>query len=70
MLHRNYLFGVVGTWTGIGKPAGVSVSALLTEAGILSALASNWLTCHSWVSVNRPLKPGIPVMRIPFCAFQ
>ena len=50
--------------------AGGAVSAAFTEAGTLSEFASNTLTSQICVSVKRPLKPGIPVSRIPFSAFQ
>ena len=47
-----------------------AINAAFTEAGILSEFASNTLTSQICVSVKRPLKPGIPVNRMPFSAFQ
>src|SRR5205814_161458 len=66
-----YFFGAVGTAFGLtGAAGGKFVSAVFTAGEILSAFASNTLTCHSCVSFKRPLNPGIPVKRMPFSAFQ
>ena len=53
-----------------GAGGGGLVSAAFTAGEILSALASNTLTCHNCVSFRLALKPGIPVSRMPFAAFQ
>ena len=45
-------------------------SSSLTLCGNLSAVANTSLTCHICSSVRDPLKPGIPVNRIPFATFQ
>jgi len=68
-----FVFGAgalfVGTVSGAAG-AGATANAAFTEAGILSEFASNTLTSQICVSVNRPLKLGIPVNRMPFSAFQ
>src|SRR5579863_8916416 len=67
----SYFVGTTGGVAGATDDAASgAASAAFTAGEILSALASSWLTCQSWKSVRRPLKPGMPVRRMPFVAFQ
>ncbi len=62
------------TETGVTETGVLEVEALAratrTEAGTLSAFFSRTLTCQIWVSFRVSLKPGMPVMRMPFFTFQ
>src|ERR1700724_1258110 len=49
---------------------GVAARAAFTAGEILSAFANRTLTCQSCVSFRDALKPGMPVKRMPFLAFQ
>ena len=63
--------GVAADATGAaGEGAGGATSAVLTDAGTLSEFARRTLTCQISVSDNRPLKPVMPVSRMPFSTFQ
>ena len=46
------------------------VKLSFTDAGSLSALASNRLTCHICVVDSVLSNPGIPVIRIPLSTFK
>jgi hypothetical protein len=59
--ESNYGFG------GVAEPA---ASTALVWSGILSAFASNRLTCHISVGERDLLNEGMPVMRIPLDTFQ
>src|SRR6202011_1318569 len=49
---------------------GVAARVVFTAGEILSAFANKTLTCQSCVSFRDALKPGMPVRRMPFLAFQ
>src|SRR5208282_3472647 len=71
--HSSYGFIFVGAATLAGATvwgADAAFKAVFTESGILSEFARSTLTSQICVSVKRPLKPGMPVNRMPFSAFQ
>ncbi len=55
---------------GGGAACGWASSACLISGGNLSAFASRRLTFHNCSSVSNPVKPGMPVSRMPCFAFQ
>src|SRR5258708_5451894 len=58
-----------GGWGGCAT-GGVAARATFTAGEILSAFANKTLACQSCVSFRDALKPGMPVRRMPFLAFQ
>src|SRR5882757_9364430 len=68
-LRRSTGYRTPFTFAGGVGGAGVASEAF-TESGNLSAFASKRLTCHVWVSVSEPWKPGMPVRRMPWATFQ
>src|ERR1700682_5545491 len=63
------------TGAGAGDAAGMAAGGALvkmafTAGEILSAFASKTLTCQRCVSFSDPLKPAMPLRRMPFLPFQ
>ena len=72
-LNSIHFFFGAGLLEGMAISIGVlapAVSSFFTPSEILSAFFTSTVTCQICISVKASLNPGIPVIRMPFSAFQ